>query len=69
MPLPPTLLNELFIDKVNMPSVHCPHIGPSGGGYCTDDLTYEGVVTQPYFTNQPMVPYGYANANPSIAAL
>ena len=26
------------------PAVHCPHIGPTGGGYCTDDLTYEGVV-------------------------
>ena len=51
------------------PSVHCPHIGPTGGGYCTDDLTYGGVVTQPYFTNQPMVPYGYQNSNATIAAM
>ena len=51
------------------PSVHCPHIGPTGGGYCTDDLTYLGVVTEPYFTNQPMVPCGYQNSNATIAAM
>ena len=120
------------------PSVHCPHIGPTGGGvskhqgtdlklkpcslslkrrlsmrhgkrnnhqfsatsianlqmqgvqlsaweshvpicslcrvlvdiiqYCTDDLTYLGVVSEPYFTNQPMVPYGFANSDPTVAA-
>jgi hypothetical protein len=50
------------------PAVHCSHIGPTGGGYCTDDLTYEAVVTQPYFTNQPMIPYGYASKNETIAA-
>lgn len=26
------------------PDIHCSHIGPTGGGYCEDDLTYEGVV-------------------------
>ena len=26
------------------PDIHCSHIGPTGGGYCVDDLTYEGVV-------------------------
>jgi len=36
--------------------------------YCTDDLTYVGVVTEPYYTIQPMVPYGYANSNATIAA-
>ncbi len=41
------------------PSVHCPHIGKSGGGYCTDDTTYEETVMQDYFTNAPFVPYGY----------
>ncbi|KAL2042776.1 hypothetical protein N7G274_004535 [Stereocaulon virgatum] len=39
------------------PDVHCPHIGPSGGGYCDDDTTYVGTVTQNYFTNFPFV-YG-----------
>jgi hypothetical protein len=23
-----------------MPSVHCAHIGPSGGGQCTDDVPF-----------------------------
>ena len=26
------------------PEVHCSHIGPTGGGYCIDDLTYDSVV-------------------------
>lgn len=50
------------------PSLHCFHIGPAGGGYCTDDMTYRAVVNQLYFTNQPMVPYGYTN-DEAIAAL
>ncbi|MCJ1229429.1 hypothetical protein MMC12_006095 [Toensbergia leucococca] len=50
------------------PSVHCPHIGPTGGGYCTDDTTYPGTVTNSYFTNTPFVPYGYQSGNAVEAA-
>ena len=39
------------------PAVHCPHIGPTGGGYCDDDKTYDQTVTQDYFTNYPFA-YG-----------
>lgn len=35
------------------PSVHCPHIGQGGGGYCDDDMSYMQTVTEPYFTNYP----------------
>lgn len=31
------------------PSVHCSHIGPTGGGMCTDDMTYVSTVEQEYF--------------------
>ncbi|TVY83101.1 hypothetical protein LSUE1_G005917, partial [Lachnellula suecica] len=31
------------------PSVHCNHIGPTGGGYCTDDTTYVSTVMNKYF--------------------
>ncbi len=41
------------------PSVHCPHIGKTGGGYCTDDTTYTETVMRNYFTNAPYIPYGY----------
>lgn len=37
------------------PAVHCPHIGPTGGGYCDDDKTYAQTVLQDYFTNYPFV--------------
>ncbi|KAF8862728.1 hypothetical protein BDZ45DRAFT_769025 [Acephala macrosclerotiorum] len=40
------------------PSVHCPHIGPSGGGYCTDDTTYIETVEENYF-NISFIPHGY----------
>jgi hypothetical protein len=40
------------------PSVHCPHIGPSGGGMCVDDQTYAEKVLQKYFTNTPFIPLG-----------
>ncbi|KAJ5153423.1 uncharacterized protein N7482_009901 [Penicillium canariense] len=40
------------------PDVHCAHIGPSGGGYCVDDLSYEQTVLQQYFNNS-WIPYGY----------
>ena len=39
------------------PSVHCPHIGPTGGGYCDDTPDYVGTVTQDYFSNYPFA-YG-----------
>jgi len=35
-----------------------PHVGPSGGGYCTDDTTYVGTVEGNYF-NIPFIPHGY----------
>ncbi|AEO67533.1 uncharacterized protein THITE_2144873 [Thermothielavioides terrestris NRRL 8126] len=38
------------------PSVHCPHVGPSGGGMCVDDQTYAEKVLQNYFTNSPFIP-------------
>jgi hypothetical protein len=38
------------------PEVHCPHIGPSGGGMCVDDQTYSEKVLQDYFTNAPFTP-------------
>lgn len=50
------------------PDVHCPHIGVSGGGYCTNDRTYFGTVTEPFFTNAPFVPEGLQNKNKTIAA-
>lgn len=37
------------------PEVHCPHIGPTGGGMCVDDQTYEGKVREDYFTHIPFV--------------
>lgn len=49
------------------PSVHCPHLGPTGGGFCSDDRTYAGTVTQPLYY-QAFVPYGYQNKNNFIAA-
>ncbi|OJJ96919.1 hypothetical protein ASPACDRAFT_1882712 [Aspergillus aculeatus ATCC 16872] len=48
------------------PPVHCPHIGPSGGGYCVDDMTYQQVVLEKYFRHS-WVPYGYADHNPWVA--
>ncbi|KAL9128137.1 MAG: hypothetical protein Q9217_003111 [Psora testacea] len=35
------------------PSTHCSHIGPSGGGYCNDDKSYVGTVTENYYSNYP----------------
>ena len=51
------------------PSVHCPHIGISGGGMCADDQTYAQIVTQPLYTNAPMVPNGMASKDASVAAM
>ncbi|KAL8949948.1 MAG: hypothetical protein Q9222_003980 [Ikaeria aurantiellina] len=40
------------------PDVHCPHIGPTGGGYCDDDESYLDTVNVNYFTNAPFIPFG-----------
>lgn len=42
------------------PDVHCPHIGPTGGGYCVDDMTYGQTVLQKYF-NDSWIPFGYSS--------
>jgi hypothetical protein len=39
------------------PEVHCSHIGPSGGGMCSDDSTYAQKVEQQYFKG-PFMPFG-----------
>ena len=39
------------------PTVHCPHIGPTGGGYCTDDVSYVETLNANYFTNSPYIPF------------
>ena len=51
------------------PDLHCPHVGPTGGGMCVDDLTYAQKVLQPVFTNAPFVPYGKQSRVTSIAAI
>jgi hypothetical protein len=51
------------------PSVHCPHIGPTGGGMCVDAVTYAQKVLEPLYTNVPMVPYGLQSPNATIAAM
>ncbi len=34
------------------PTVHCSHIGPTGGGMCTNDRTYASFVSNPFFSDQ-----------------
>ncbi|OJJ01294.1 hypothetical protein ASPVEDRAFT_166909 [Aspergillus versicolor CBS 583.65] len=48
------------------PTEHCPHIGPSGGGYCVDDKDYATMVTERYF-KQPFIPFGYGGDNVWLA--
>ncbi|PYI07349.1 hypothetical protein BO78DRAFT_91510 [Aspergillus sclerotiicarbonarius CBS 121057] len=48
------------------PDVHCAHIGPTGGDYCVDDQTYEGVVLERYFRTS-WVPDNYAPDNGWVA--
>ena len=43
------------------PAVHCPHIGPSGGGYCVDTPSYTDTVEADYFSN-----YKFAYGNGSL---
>lgn len=42
------------------PEVHCPHIGPSGGGYCVDTPSYMDTVGASYFSN---FPFAYGNGS------
>ncbi|RAK95706.1 uncharacterized protein BO80DRAFT_249267 [Aspergillus ibericus CBS 121593] len=48
------------------PDVHCAHIGPTGGDYCVDDQTYDGVVLERYFRDS-WVPENYAPENVWVA--
>lgn len=54
-------LNTLLCRSVHQqmvqyrPDVHCPHIGPSGGGMCVDDESYEDKVLEDYFKLMPFV--------------
>lgn len=41
------------------PDVHCPHIGPTGGGMCVDSPGYIETVLKPVFNDTPFVPWGY----------
>lgn len=50
------------------PTEHCPHIGPSGGGYCVDDKDYAAMVTERYF-KQPFIPFGYGADNVWLAGV
>lgn len=34
------------------PDVHCAHVGPTGGGYCSDERDYSTYVTDPFFSDQ-----------------
>lgn len=43
------------------PEVHCPHIGPSGGGYCVDTPSYADTIDANYFSN-----YKFAYGNGSL---
>ena len=42
------------------PAVHCPHIGPTGGGFCDDLPSYSDTVEANYFTNSP---FAYGNGS------
>lgn len=49
------------------PSVHCSHIGKSGGGYCTDNTNYTGTVNQDFYTNSPFLPHGTGDTGESAS--
>jgi hypothetical protein len=34
------------------PDVHCSHVGPTGGGYCTNDRDYSSFVTDHFFSDE-----------------
>lgn len=49
------------------PEIHCSHIGPEGGGYCTDNMDYLQTVSEKYFTDS-WIPYNYGvDQNPWLA--
>ncbi|KAF2202053.1 hypothetical protein GQ43DRAFT_431101 [Delitschia confertaspora ATCC 74209] len=56
--------NTLLCRNVHMsmlkyrPDEHCSHIGPTGGGMCIDNYTYESKVNEVVFTNSPWIPDG-----------
>ncbi|KAK3079610.1 hypothetical protein LTS18_004414 [Coniosporium uncinatum] len=43
------------------PEVHCSHIGPSGGGMCVDDMTYQDKLLEPYFKVDSFLPYNHVS--------
>ncbi|KAF2261398.1 hypothetical protein CC78DRAFT_356917 [Lojkania enalia] len=47
-------IHEIMVKS--RPSVHCPHIGKTGGGMCDDLTSYKARVEQDYFTNAPWIP-------------
>lgn len=46
------------------PSVHCPHIGPTGGGKCTEDLPYSMSKIAHLMPNRPT----FYSVNPLLQA-
>ena len=44
------------------PDAHCSHIGPSGGGMCSDDKTYNQTVMDDYFRQTQFVMPGLGSA-------
>ncbi|KAF7586629.1 hypothetical protein BBP40_008551 [Aspergillus hancockii] len=53
------ICREIHVQMVRYrPKVHCPHLGPSGGGFCVDDRTYKKVVMEDFFKDS-WIPYGY----------
>lgn len=51
------------------PDVHCSHIGPTGGAFCNNDRTYDGIVEERLFTHSPMIAWGYGLGNKSVTEL
>ncbi|KAH8666482.1 hypothetical protein BX600DRAFT_539611 [Xylariales sp. PMI_506] len=44
---------DLHVNMVPFrPDVHCVHIGPTGGGYCTNDRVYSDFVAASFFTDE-----------------
>ncbi|KAK7553508.1 hypothetical protein IWX49DRAFT_596595 [Phyllosticta citricarpa] len=44
------------------PEVHCPHIGPTGGGMCVDDLAYVAVVAEKVY-DTPFLPWDASSSS------
>jgi len=43
-------------------TLHSPHIGPTGGGMCTDNINYVDTVESTYF-NISFIPDGVTNGS------